>query len=761
MAGNGTAGFAGDGGAATSAQLKGPTGVAVDNAGNLYIADQANNRVREVAAATGVITTVAGNGAQGFSGEGGAATSAAMYSPTDLTFDSAGNLYISDNANNRVRKVTIATGVITTVAGNGTAGFTGDGSAATGAELNAPAGLAFDNAGNLYIADVTNNRIRQVAAGTGVITTYAGNGTGGFAGDGGAATSAQLNTPARVALDKTGNLFIADQSNNRVREVFQGTGIITTVAGNGTAGFSGDGGPGTTAAFDAPIGISIDGAGNLYISDFHNNRVRKLAITANNFPSTTIGTSSVVQNILLQTTAAETITSINVPQSQGGKQEYSIGTITGCMIGGASNPAGTVCTVPITFTPAYPGRRWLPLQVVTSTGKINFGLTGMGQGPLVALTPGIITTVAGNGTSGFAGDGGLATSAEINGASRQAFDSAGNMYIPDLNNNRIRKVAAGTGIITTVAGTGTAGNLGDGGLATSAQLWMPGGVAVDSAGNLYIADSSNARVRKVNVATGVITTFAGNGTQGFSGDGGQATSAELTAPADVTFDSVGNLYITDYTGCRIRKVAAGTGIITTVAGNGTCAYAGDGGAATSAELKFPDGVVIDSVGNLYITDQQNNRVRKVDATTGIITTVAGNGTQGFAGDGGPATSAKFFFPGGIAIDSANNLYIGDQGNNRIRKVDAGTGVITTVAGTGTGGFAGDGGAATRAQINSIVGTALDSAGNLYISDFGNSRIRKVDISQSALTYPTSTRWGHRIQPMIRRQPLCRTSAIRV
>src|ERR1700744_5719507 len=338
VAGNGTAGFSGDGAAATSAMLKGPTGVGVDSAGNLYIADQANNRVRKVDG-TGVITTIAGNGTAAFSGDGGAATSAAMYSPTDLTFDSAGNLYIADNANNRIRKVAAGTGIITTYAGNGTAGFSGNGGVATSAALNSPAGIVIDSAGNLYIADVGNNRIRKVVAGTGIITTYAGSGTAGFAGDGGAATSAQFSTPARVTLDKAGNLFIADQGNNRVREIFQSTGIITTVAGNGTAGFSGDGGPGTAAAFNTPLGIAIDGAGSLYISDFGNNRIRKLAITANNFPTTTIGTSSVVQNILLQTTAAETITSIAIPQSQGGKQEYSVGTITGCTVNGTtSNP---------------------------------------------------------------------------------------------------------------------------------------------------------------------------------------------------------------------------------------------------------------------------------------------------------------------------------------------------------------------------------------------------------------------------------------
>ncbi len=737
IAGNGTAGYAGDGGAATSAELKGPTGVAVDSTGNVYIADQANNRIRKVNAGTGVITTVAGTGTAAFSGDGGPATSAAMYSPTDLTLDSAGNLYISDNANARIRKVAAGTGVITTYAGNGTAGFTGDGGAATSADLNQPAGIAIDSAGNLFIADVTNNRIRKVAVGTGVITTYAGNGVAGFAGDGGAATSAKFNTPARLALDKAGDLFIADQSNNRVREIFQATGIITTIAGDGTAGFSGDGGPGTLAALDAPIGIAIDSSNNFYVSDFYNNRIRRLALTANNFPATTIGAGSAVQNILLQTTATETITSITVPQSQGGKQEYSIGTITGCTIG-ASNPAGTVCTIPITFTPAYPGRRWVPLQVVTSTGNINFGLTGIGLGPLAALTPGIITTVAGNGTAGYTGDGGPATSAEINAVFRQTVDSAGNIYIAEYANNRIRKVAAGTGIITTVAGNGTAGFSGDGGPATSAEIKDPQGVSVDSAGDLYIADFGNVRIRKVTAGTGIITTVAGNGISAYSGDGGPATSAGLVAPGEVITDSAGNLYITDYNGCRIRKVAAGSGIITTLAGNGTCAYAGDGGPATSAELHYPGGVGIDSAGNLYIADQYSDRIRKVATATGIITTVAGNGTQGFAGDGGPATSAKLYYPGTIAIDPADNLYFTDQFNNRIRKVDAATGVITTIAGTGQTVFSGDGGVATRANMGGPLGLSLDGQGNIYIADYGNNRIRKIDVSQSALTYPTAT-----------------------
>ena len=740
VAGNGTAGFSGDGAAATSAELKGPTGVIVDPSGNLYIADQANNRVRKVDVATGIITTIAGNGTASFSGDGGLATNAAMFSPTDLTLDSAGNLYISDNANNRIRKVAAGTGIITTYAGNGTAGFAGDSGAATSAALNSPAGLVMDNAGNLYIADVTNNRIRKVAAGTGIITTYAGTGVTGFAGDGGAAASAQFNTPARLALDSAGNLFIDDQSNNRIREIFVATGIITTVAGNGTAGFSGDGGPGTAAAFNSPIGIAIDSANNLYISDFYNNRVRKLAITANNFPSTVVGSTSAVQNVLLQTTATETITSITVPQSQGGKQEYSVGTITGCNIGG-SNVAGTVCSIPITFTPAYPGRRWIPLQVVTSTGNINFGLTGIGVGPLAVLTPGLVSTVAGTGTAGFAGNNGPANSARLNTAQGITVDSLGNFFIADSANYCVRKVTAGTGVITTVAGICTTpGYSGNGGPATSAKMYDPVAVAVDSAGNLYVADYVDDVVWKVTAANGIISVVAGNATQGYSGDGGPATSAQLYGPAGVALDRVGNLYITEFNNYRIRKVNAGTGIITTVAGNGTGGYGGDGGPATSARLLQPYGITVDDSGNIFFDDGGNNRVRKIAANTGIITTIAGNGTGGYSGDGGLATSAQVQFPSAITLDSAGNLYFADELNHRVRRIDT-AGTITTIAGNGTGNYSGDSGPATKAELFYPQGVSLDGLGNIYIADTKNHRVRQVNVSQSPLNYPTATTVG--------------------
>jgi sugar lactone lactonase YvrE len=232
------------------------------------------------------------------------------------------------------------------------------------------------------------------------------------------------------------------------------------------------------------------------------------------------------------------------------------------------------------------------------------------------------------------------------------------------------------------------------------------------------------------IPLGHIASQAGNGVLGYSGDGGPAASAEFSSPTGVAVDSSGNLYIVDADNNRIRKVTASTGIITTVAGNGTAGYSGDGGAATSAELDTPFGVAVDASGNLYIVDVNNDRIRKVTASTGIITTVAGNGTWGYSGDGGTATSAELFSPFGVAVDASGNLYIADSGNNRIRKVTASTGIITTVAGNGTAGSTGDGGAASSAELSYPTGVVVDSLGNFYIADYNNNKVRTVgSISQ--------------------------------
>jgi trimeric autotransporter adhesin len=626
VAGNGLAGFSGDGGPGVYASLDGPQAIALDTSGNLYIADTFNNRIRKLAP-NGTITTVAGTGAQGYSGDGIPAASASLYLPTGVATDLAGNLYIADYGNNRIRKVTTG-GIITTVAGNGAAGYAGDGGPATSASLSNPSNAVLDANGNLYIADFNNNRVRKVSA-NGTITTVAGNGQPAYSGDGGLATAASLSGPVAVALDGAGNLYIADNFNNRVRKV-TAAGVIGTVAGNGASGFSGDGGPATAAVLDEPDGVVVDAAGNLYLADQLNERIRKVS-------------------------AAGTITTF----AGNGRYSYSGD-------GGQATSASFFYTADVTVDSS------------SNLYVVDFGNNRIRK----VAENGIISTVAGDGIAGFSGDGGSATSAAINGPYGVAVDSTGNLYVADTYNHRIRKVST-TGMITTFAGNGSGpGNgdgsySGDGGQATAAGLNFPYAVALDAGGNLYIADWFNNRVRKVTPA-GVITTFAGNGVPGFSGDGGAATKASIDGPTGVATDSAGNLYIADSGNQRIRKVTP-AGTITTVAGNGIAGFSGDGGLATSASLHLdalnsnstsipsPSNLALDTAGNLYISDYDNIRVRKV-SVYGTITTIAGSGSVGAAGDGGLATAAQFNTPTGVALDGAGNVYIADFFNSRVREI---------------------------------------------------------------------------------------------
>lgn len=612
VAGNGSAGSYGDGGQATSAALNGPYGVALDASGNLFIVDSFNRRIRKVSP-DGIISTVAGGGS---GGDGGPATLASLNQPSGVAVDSSGNLYIADAGSNRIRKVS-SSGIISTVAGNGSAGFSGDGGLATAATLSGPAGVAVDSSGNLFIADFYNSRIRKVSTG-GIITTVAG-GTVEclevtFSGP---ATSAPLCDPVGVAVDASGNLFIADPDIWQILKVSAASGTISSVAGSFSYGFSGDGGQATLASLNYPGGVAVDNSGNIFIADTLDERIRKVSVG------------------------------------------------------------------------------------------------------------GIISTVAGNENFGFSGDGGPATSASLNSPQGAFVDSLGNLFVADFANNRIREVSPG-GDITTVAGDGTSGFSGDRGPATQAWIFNPSSVAVDSAGDVFIADTNNHRIREVS--GGTIATIAGNGVQSFSGDGGPAISAELWGPVAIALDSSGDLFIADNYNNRIRKVSP-NGIITTVAGSGNPGasgnqgFAGDGGPATAARLNYPNGVAVDASGNLFIADSSNNRIRKV-SSSGIITTVAGNGTAGFSGDGGPATAAELSLPLSVAVDASGNIFIADRGNNRIRMVSA-SGTITTVAGSGNYGFYGDGGPATAAWLYGASGVAVDAFGNLFIADAGNNRIREV------------------------------------
>jgi sugar lactone lactonase YvrE len=339
----------------------------------------------------------------------------------------------------------------------------------------------------------------------------------------------------------------------------------------------------------------------------------------------------------------------------------------------------------------------------------------------------VINTIVGNGIQGYSGDNGTAAAAQLNYPHGAVMDSAGNLFIADTYNHRIRKVDT-LGIISTVAGTGNPGRTGDGGSATSATLNFPYGIALDSAGNLFIADTFNHSIRQVSL--GVITTVAGTGAQGFNGDNIAATAAKLNYPYGVAVDSAGNIYIADGDNIRIRKVSSG--IITTVAGDGTPGFSGDDGPAVSARLNYPNGIAVDTLGNLFIADTFNNRIRRISLSV-VINTIAGNGNPGYSGDGFQATAAKIFYPSGITIDTDSGLLIADQYNGCIRKLSS-AGTITTVAGIGSNGYSGDSGLATTAMLNYPFNIAVDPTGNYYISDTGNSRIRKVSTAAILDTY---------------------------
>jgi trimeric autotransporter adhesin len=600
-------------GPALSSLVPDPSGLARDAAGNLYVATVRGNVVLKINA-NGQLSTYAGTGIGGYAGDGGLASSAQLAIPLGLALDHFGNLFIADSVYNIIRRVEARSGIITTVAGNGTRGYAGDNGPATNASLNSPSGVSVDALGNLFVADTQNSVIRRVDAVTGVITTIAGDfaGGGAFRGDGGPATAASLNGPHGIAVDNTGNLFLTDTGNFCVRRVDATTQTITTVAGQGqVAGDTGDGGPAASSTLTAPEAVFLDGSGNLFISD--QQRIR--------------GVDSATQ---------------------------------------------------------------------------------------------IITTVAGSAKRGFTGDGGLATNAELDRPVGIASDGLGNLYFADGSNNRIRAVNA-QGIIQTIAGGGSGG---DGGPATSAVFAGSGGVAITPSGDLLIGDFSVGRIRKVDASTGEISTVAGNGIRDTAGDGGPATRAEMGFLLFLAMDHTGNAFLADNN--TVRRIDAATQNIATVVPSGVLSG-------------LPNGIATDSSGVLYLSDPNKNVVDRVDPATGALTVAAGTpGVSGYSGDGGPATNATLDAPAGLAFDSADNLFIVDQIANVVRRVDNGTGVITTIAGTGSAGYSGDGGPAASAQLSLPFAVALDPFGNLFIGEGRNKRIRRV----SGLTGRISTVAGN-------------------
>ena len=628
FAGEYNVGPRGDGGQATQASFRRINGLAVDVPGNIYLADALDHRIR-IVDPNGIVNTFAGV-TQGYGGDNGQAVNALLSFPQDVAVDAAGNVLIADTDNHRIRKVDL-NGVITTIAG-GNQGFAGDNGPATNARLSFPAALALDPAGQIYIVDGGNQRIRKIDA-NGIITTFAGNGQEGFAGDGGPAFAASLDFgPVQrgtqvyggVAVDAAGAVYIADTFNNRIR-VVDLNGVIKNFAGDGIGRLRGDGGPPGAAEIGSPTGVAVGPGPTIFIADADNNRIRDVVIFG-----------------------------------------FGPGNIE-------------------TFAGSYRGE-CDPRDV------------------------------------GLSGDGGPATNASVC-PGDLSVDAAGNLYISEPEMSRIRKVDA-KGIITNFAGTPAhpCGFAGDGGPAVAAIFCWVGPTAPDAAGNLYIVDIYNQRIRKVDV-NGVISTFAGDGNPGPAGLNGPAVAASIS-PTSVATDAAGNVYILDSIQHGMWKVDP-AGIISVVAVN---------------TFQFGQSMSSDGAQE-FVVDWPV--VKKLDGA-GIVSTFAGNGNMGFCGDGGPAINACMDAGWSVA-DNGGNVYIWDLAHDRslIRRVDP-KGIINTFVGNGTIGFAGDGGPVADASITEALwghnGLAVDAKGNLYLADHTlNPRVRFVSPFNlpPSLTHQTS------------------------
>ncbi len=624
-AGGGTAPL-GDGGKARDATFTEPEGTAVDSHGNAYVTDTLANRVRRIDAVTRVITTVAGTGRAGFSGDGGPATAARLKYPIRLAFDKSDNMFISDADNFRIRRVDARTGRISTVAGTGVFGSAGDGGPARAATF-VPRGIAIDAANNLYLSDVGSLVIRKIAAGadgvvTGatdeIITTYAGGGTLALGGvnEGKPATQFALAAPEGITIDSGGNLFAGLVAFPRVIEVAaEGAHALTTIAGDGTSGPVKDGGPATASHLAFPYGVAVDGGGNVFIADLDSARVQRVDATTHVI-TTVVGTGTL------------------------GFGSYGDG--------GRATAASLISPSDVTF---HAGNLFLVDRDTKRLRRID--------------EAGIITTYAGGGVN----DGASAKAAVLNHPRGLAADATGNLFVADCGDARVRRITP-AGAVSTVAGGGDALNVGP---ATSVALGCPSGVFVVSsgpdAGSLYIADSADNRIRKVT-PSGTISTVAGTGAAGFSGDGGPATAASLDGPSGVTVAPNGDLLIADTANNRVRRVTA-AGVISTVAGNGTFGIGTDNVAATATTVAGATDVVVDPGGNLLIAEAVLNRLRQVDQA-GTITTIAGSGIPGFSGDGGPAPEATVNLPTQIHLHPDGSFVFTDRGNGRLRRVEAGT-----------------------------------------------------------------------------------------
>jgi sugar lactone lactonase YvrE len=673
-----------------------------------------------------------------------------------------GKVVVTDPWLDAVRTFAVAglttSGDETVAAGNGVTGYAGDNGPATAASITLaplsgttvhPPGVAIDSHGNVFFADTGNHVVRRIDT-NGIVTTIAGNGVAGSEGDNGPATAAHLQSPAGLAVDAFDNVYIADAGAHVVRKVFTGFGVIGKVAGTGTAGRDAST-TATSAALDTPTGVAVDGDGNVYVADSANCIVRQ--VTPSGGISTVAGTGGVCNYVA---DPSPTASHLNRPQDVAVDDDGDVyvadtrNCIVRKLVVGASPSLTTIAGVTPTgaLTPqcgddASSGaptavKLDFPTAVAydSVSGAVLVGDSGASalanpadpapvRGRVRMVHGTSATTLAGGPTVGWSGDGGPSTAAELDRPNAVAFDAHGDLYVADSQADVVRKVDGDDGTVTTIAGNGVGGYSGDGGPATSASLNQPTGVAVDGDGNVFVADNLNCVVREVTVADGKIETIAGSGICGTSVDPGNATDARLSDPYAVAVSPLdGFVYVSDSGNHRVRAVDVASGAINTVAGSN------DTISPDTTILNEPRGLAFDASGNLYIADADNNRVRKLDHTTSSLSTVAGTrGSPGSSGDGGQATSATLSAPYGVAVGAAGDLFVADRQLSTVRHVDT-SGVIRTIAGSAMAppAFRGDGGPAAGARLNTPLAVAVDGSGGVWIADSFNSRVREVPLA---------------------------------
>lgn len=727
--------FSGDGGPALTARLDTPVAVAVDSGGALYISDRGNNRIRRVIG--GIINTVIGSGAFGFSGDGGNALLASLRFPNGIAITSTG-LYLADTGNSRIRfallpdnsppvlnspgdqtvnegsTLTFSLSAIESDAGQ-TLSYSMSG-APTGATLDPSSGVFS------YTPDYTVAP-NIVSGSTSFNVTLTATDSGSPSASDSKQVTITVNNVNRVPTVNAAAISSPIEATSGAGALIQLSGSGSDPDGDSLTFTWKDGNTtiANAATSSATLGISASPHSiTLTASDGKGGTATTNAISVL-VQDTTGPIFANVPSDINQTISSGNSASVNFSTPSATDAVDGVRTVTTTRSDGQSGNVFPVGQTTVTFTAS-------DTRGNTSTASFKVTITDSSQQPNQDINFDI-NLFAGSGSYGMASNSGPAATAVFKQPSGVAVDAAGNVYLSDAESRVVRRIN-GTSVFT-FAGTGAKGSSGDGGLATSASFNNPTGLALDSSGNLYIADTNNNRIRKIIGST--IMTIAGNGVAGFAGDGGAATSASLNHPTAIAIDGAGNIFIADTGNNRIRKIVGTT--ISTVAGSGVAGFSGDNAAATSASLNLPSGVAVSSDGNtLYIADTGNNRVRKVVA--GTITTVAGNGTAGFGGDGSTADQASLNAPKGLALDANGNLLITDSDNERIRRVKISDNKISTIAGTGTAGNTGDGSSAINATLDTPTALAFHSAtGNLYVADSGNLRFRKLTPTASNNTAP--------------------------